>query len=307
MLVAVTGASGFLGRYITDECLGLGYQVRAWSRSRSTGTTFAPSQIQWTTGSLGQPETFHELVKNADAVIHAAFAKHQGNWSTPHMEPGDYRSYLETNLLGTLQLIETARLAGVKRFINISSAAVYGRILSDRLLDETHPLWPSSSYGACKASIEAFVASIAQEYQWPVCSLRPPGIYGIASKIEESKFYGVVRRVLHDEVIDNPKGAKQVHASDVARAASLLLRLPELQIVGEAFNCFDRYISDDQVAEIAAQLTGRIANVDGRAAPNKHEIDTHKIRSLGMSFRGESLLRSTIKALIDSIDNSRVQ
>ncbi len=63
------------------------------------------------------------------------------------------------NLLGTLELIEASIAAGVKRFIFVSTCAVHEKILDDRPLDEAHPLWPLTHYGAHKAAIEKFVHS----------------------------------------------------------------------------------------------------------------------------------------------------
>ena len=94
----------------------------------------------------------------------------------------DLLAFLETNVVGSVRLMQAARTAGVSQFIFISTCAVHDVILGDRPLDETHPLWPKSHYGAHKAAIENFVHSFGlpgttngAQAGWDICSLRPTG------------------------------------------------------------------------------------------------------------------------------------
>src|SRR4029077_6264714 len=100
---------------------------------------------------------------------------------------------------------------------------VHDVILDDRLLDETHPLWPASHYGAPKAALEAFVHSYGLGQSWPICALRPTGIYGLTHPPSSSRWFDLVGRVLRGERIESIKGGKEVHAHDVARAVLVLL------------------------------------------------------------------------------------
>jgi nucleoside-diphosphate-sugar epimerase len=94
------------------------------------------------------------------------------------------------------------------------------------------------------------------------------------------------------------RGGKEVHAADVARAVELLLEADAGRIKGQAFNCYDRYIADQDVAEIAQELTGsRSPLMDQRRSP-KHQIETGKLRALGMEFGGKPLLRETVAELV---------
>lgn len=301
MLVAVTGATGFLGQYIVREFLSLGWNVRAWMRSGRIPAGLEFAQVEWYEGDLRRAETNAAFLHRADVLVHAAFEKSRGKWFSDETTSNEFHDYLQHNLLGSLRLIDDARRAGVARCVFVSSAAVYGKILLDRPLDETHPLWPSSPYGACKASIEAFISGLASGYDWPVCSVRPPSIYGLAELPESSKFFDVVQRAMRGSFVDHPTGAKQVHAADVAKAIALVIDAPRETVKGEAFNCYDRFISDDQVIEIVQQLTGQSVNILQRAPSPKNIIDTRKIRSLGMEFGGQSLLEQTVRALVDTI------
>ena len=70
--------------------------------------------------------------------------------------------------------------------------AVHETILDDRPLDEAHPLWPHSHYGAHKAAIEAFVHSYGRGHGYPICALRPTGIYGLARPARASKWFDLI-------------------------------------------------------------------------------------------------------------------
>jgi nucleoside-diphosphate-sugar epimerase len=300
MRIAVTGGTGFLGRYIIDRLAADGHDLRGWRRAPSRADGIDAS-VEWMPGRLGSRDDADKLVDGVDAVVHAAleWPGRRGDNSS-----GDLLDFAQTNLMGSLMLMHAARLAGVKRFIFISTCAVHDRILDDRPLDEAHPLWPHGHYGAHKAAIEKFVHSTGMGKGWPVCSLRPTGIYGLMHTIERSKWYGLVRRVVAGESIAEPKGGKEVHAADVARAVALLLTCPEDAMRGEAFNCYDLYIADQRVAELARDICGVKSAIESLIKGPKHQIETGKIRALGMAFGGEPLLRETIQAMINHIQRS---
>ena len=106
--------------------------------------------------------------------------------------------------------------------------------------------------------------------------------------------------MLRGERIESARGGKEVHAADVARAVELLLRAEAKHIAGQSFNCYDRYVAEEQVARIAQELTGSPSVIANRNCGPKHQIDTSKIRSLGMTFGGEALLRRTVTELIEA-------
>ena len=98
--------------------------------------------------------------------------------------------------------------------------------------------------------------------------------------------------------VECTRGGKEVHAADVARAASLLLRAPASAVTGEAFNCYDRYISQWDVAHLAREISGSDSDITGRQTEPKNQIETGKLRELGMHFGGEPLLRQTMEELV---------
>ncbi|MFO0910811.1 MAG: NAD(P)-dependent oxidoreductase [Isosphaeraceae bacterium] len=297
MRVGVTGATGFLGRYIVSRLTADGHVCRCWYRPSSDlgGIDTKGGSVVWVEGSLGDPKAEAALVQDCDAVVHAALDRPGPGFRGAE---GDVVSFVERNVLGTLRLIEAARKAGVGRFVFISTCAVHEAILDDRPLDETHPLWPRTHYGAHKAAIEAFVQSYGKGQGYPICALRPTGIYGVARPLRASKWYDLVSAVARGEEVECLRGGKEVHAADVARAVALLLNADAATITGEAFACYDRYISEFEVATIAKRLSGSQAVIAGAAPTPKNQIVTEKIRALGMTFGGLPLLEETIQALL---------
>src|SRR5207302_10967435 len=176
------------------------------------------------------------LVHGVDAVVHAA-VEWQGPRNRGSGSHGEPNVFFGVNLTGSLQLFQAAFEAGVPRFVFISTCAVHEVILDDRPLDEAHPLWPTSHYGAHKAAMEAFVHSYGLGQGWPICALRPTGIYGLAHPARDSRWYGLVGQVLRGEPIATATGGKEVHAADVARAVELLLKADA--IAGQAYHCYD--------------------------------------------------------------------
>jgi nucleoside-diphosphate-sugar epimerase len=196
-------------------------------------------------------------------------------------------------------LIEAARRASVPRFIFISSCAVHDVILDDRPLDETHPLWAKSHYGAHKAAIEKFVHSYGFGQHYDICALRPTGIFGLASPPTDSRWYDVVRTVAAGENFASARGGKEVHAADVAKAARLLLTADG--VAGQAYNCYDLYVAEEDVAEIAQRLSGSRSQVGTKRRTPKNQIETGKLRALGMNFGGRAQLEATVKELLETL------
>jgi nucleoside-diphosphate-sugar epimerase len=294
MKIAVTGATGFIGRYIVNRLTRQGHACRCWFRPASDRTGFEhPEQIQWIQGGLSDAAGADELVSGCDALIHGAFwrpgATFQGG-------EGDLVEFARVNILGSLALFAASREANLSRVVYISSCSVHDRILDDRPLDERHPLIALSHYGAHKAAIEKFVHSYGHGEGMPICALRPTGVYGQTHPMENSKWYAIVEQILRGDTVYCERGGKEVHAADVARAAELLLNVEGTS--GEAYNCYDMYISQWDVAQLTKEISGSPSQIGGRQTFPKHEIVNAKIRSLGMEFGGRELFEDTISQMI---------
>jgi nucleoside-diphosphate-sugar epimerase len=298
MLIAITGATGFIGRYLVKQLAGSGHQLRCWYRPSSNRSGFeaVSPAIEWLPGGLGDRQATKAFVTGVDAVVHAALQWEGGSFRSSGGD--DLEAFLDANLMGSLRLFEAAHAAGVPRLVFISTCAVHEVILNDRPLDETHPLWPTSHYGAHKAALEKFVHSYGLGQGWPICAVRPTGVYGLAHPPSASRWWELVGQVMRGEPIITARGGKEVHAADVAKAVELLLRAEAQRIAGQAFNCYDRYIAEQEVARIAKELTGGPSTIADLNRGPKNQIATGKLRALGMTFGGEVLVAKTVEELV---------
>lgn len=299
MRIAITGATGFVGRYLIEQLAGAGHTLRCWHRPTSdrSGLERFAANIEWVAGELGDDAASAELVAGCDAAVHAGLHRAGRGFMG---EEGELVEFVRRNVLGTIQLIEAARAVDVPRFVFVSTCAVHDVILDDRPLDEAHPLWPKSHYGAYKGAIEKFVHSYGLGEGYAICALRPTGVYGLAHRPEESKWFDLVQAVVRGEPVRCERGGKEVHVADVARAIDLLLHADAARIAGQAFNCYDRYISQYDVATLAKRLTGSRSEILGGQTQPKHQIETGKLRALGMTFGGDALFESTIAQLVEA-------
>ena len=295
MKVAITGATGFVGIELVSQLAEAGDLLTCWHRKDSDRSPLAPFEdcIQWVEGELADGRSATKLVADCDAVVHS------GLWRTNmsfQSNTSDIVEYARVNILGTLELIEASIAAGVKRIVFLSTCAVHDHILDDRPLDEKHPLWANSHYGAHKAAIEKFVHSYGLGDGFPICALRPTGIYGIAHPVEHSKWFELVRNVAAGNTVEVRRGGKEVHVADVAKAIQLLLKADG--IAGQVYSCYDRYISEYDVATLAQEIRGSGSEIIGQQKRPKHQIDSSKIKALGMEFGGTERLRETVKQLL---------
>lgn len=295
MKIAVTGGTGFIGRYILKDLISSGHSVRAWHRPESD-LSGLPSEIEWLYGDLGDREAGRKLIEGSDVVVHGALYRPNRGFRRAE---GDLTKYLEKNVIGSIQLIEDAYNLKIPKFIFISTCAVHEKVLDDRRLDENHPDWPASHYGAHKAAIEKFMFSFALGYNYNICALRPTGVYGLAHRPEYSKWYELIKSIAEERDVEVSHGGKEVHVSDVAKSVSVLLGARDT--IGQTYNCYDMYISEFRVAQIVKELTNSKSIIYGKEITPKNQIITEKIRSLGMEFGGESLLRSSLREVISNI------
>ena len=267
MLVALTGASGFIGSYTAQALHRAGHTVRALVRASSRREHIAPFVAEWVVGEQSEAEPTRKLVTGAGAVIHIA-----ADWSALRRSPADN---FEQNVLGSLRLLETARLAGVRQFLFVSSVAVYHEILHDRPLDENHPTWPNSVYGAYKAAIEPHLKAYHFAYEMNTSSWRPAAVYGIDPDLKRSQWFDIIQTIRRGGAIDTPQGGKITHVQDVADA--LALAVADQSVAGQFYNLVDRHIYWQVVAEIANELTGAGATiVDRKGGGPRNQFQTSK-------------------------------
>ncbi|MFG0296805.1 MAG: NAD-dependent epimerase/dehydratase family protein [Maioricimonas sp. JB045] len=301
MRIALTGGTGFIGRYIIRQLAADGHQLVCWHRpdSERSGLEGCDSAVEWREGELGNLDDAHALIAGCDALVHAALYHPDGGFMGGE---GDLLAFAQRNVMGSLQLFEAAANSDLQRVVFLSTCAVHDRILDDRPLDETHPLWPFSHYGAHKAALEKFVHSYGLGRGVPICALRPTGVYGVSHPPQHSKWYELIEDVVRGKPVTCARGGKEVHAADVARAVSLLIEADAAAVTGEAFNCYDLYVSEWDVALLAREISGSKGAINGQQTSPKHQIATDRIRGLGMTFGGRPQLEETIRQLVETVE-----
>ena len=253
MLVALTGASGFIGSYTAAALHARGHAVRALVRASSRRDHIAPHVAEWREGELHDPAALAGLVAGVDAVIHNGV-----DWSVREIPTLNF----ERNVLGSLRLLEAARQAGVEQFMFVSSVAVYHTILPDRPLDETHPTWPASTYGAYKAAVEPHLLAYHQSYGMNTSSWRPAAVYGVDPKLHRSQWFNLIKTAKHGGTVSTGQGGKITHVQDVADALALVIG--DESTAGQFYNLVDGYMYWQVAAELAKELSGSSATIEQR-------------------------------------------
>lgn len=287
MRVAVTGATGYVGRFVVADLLARGMEVVAWRRTSSDSGGF-DRRLVWVSGGLDDPGSAAALVAGCDALVHAAF----------HHVPGRYRGgegddpagFLRRNLEGSLALLAAARRAGVGRLVFLSSRAVYGQRLPHRPLDEDHPLLPTTHYGAYKAAVEAVVRGYGKAEGLAWASLRATGVFGVTHPVGRSKWADVVAACRGGRA-PSSRGGTEVWGPDLAQAVHLLLTAPADRIAGEAFNLSDTYVTHRAIARLlGGPLPAPSPGPDGLMA-------TAKLQALGWRPTGWAAVEATVRDL----------
>jgi nucleoside-diphosphate-sugar epimerase len=267
MLVALTGASGFIGSFTGASLKRAGHEVRALVRPTSRRDHIEPHVSEWRVGDAADAGAIAGLVAGVDAVIHNA-----ADWDALERSPV---SNFERNVLGSLRLLEAARQAGVGQLLFVSSVAVYHEILQDRKLDENHPTWPSSIYGAYKAAVEPHLKAYHVTYGMNTSAWRPAAVYGADPVIKNSQWYDLIDTVRRGGTVNTPQGGKITHVQDVADA--LALAVGDVEVAGQFYNLVDCYMYWQVAAEFAKDATGSDATIiDRKGKGPRNQFDTAK-------------------------------
>lgn len=204
--VLVTGADGFIGSHLTEYLLGRGYEVRALALYNSFNdwgwleTLGEHPNLTIETGDVRDPAFCQQLCKDIDIVFHLAALI-----AIPYSYKAPY-SYVDTNIQGTLNMIQAAMDQGVQRFIHTSTSEVYGTAQYVPI-DEEHPLQPQSPYSASKIGADAMAMSYFNAFGFPVTIARPFNTYGPRQS---------ARAVIPTIISQIAEGAKEIKLGDTS-------------------------------------------------------------------------------------------
>ena len=179
MRVLVTGADGFIGSHLTEALVRNGYEVRAFVYYNSFNSwgwldhcaDDVQGKFEVFAGDIRDPHGVKKAMNGCDAVIHlAALIAIPFSYHSPD-------SYVDTNIKGTLNVLQAARELNVSRVIHTSTSEVYGTAQYVPI-DEKHPLQGQSPYSASKIGADQLAFSFYSSFNLPVVTLRPFNTYG---------------------------------------------------------------------------------------------------------------------------------
>jgi NAD dependent epimerase/dehydratase len=177
--ILVTGADGFIGSHLTEALVRQGHKVRAFVYYNSFNSwgwldhcaNDVKGQFDVFPGDIRDPHGVKEAMKGCDAVLHlAALIAIPFSYHSPD-------TYVDTNIKGTLNVLQAARELGIERIIHTSTSEVYGTAQFVPIT-ESHPLKGQSPYSATKIAADQLAYSFYSSFNLPVITVRPFNTYG---------------------------------------------------------------------------------------------------------------------------------
>ncbi|TAN58888.1 MAG: NAD-dependent epimerase/dehydratase family protein [Magnetospirillum sp.] len=290
--ILVTGADGFIGSHLTEALVRAGHDVRAfvyynsfnswgWLDEAEPGIK---RSLDIFAGDIRDPHGVREAVKGRDVVLHlAALIAIPFSYHSP-------AAYVDTNIAGTLNVLQAVRDLGVGRMIHTSTSEVYGtaRFVP---ITEDHPLSGQSPYSATKIGADQMAESFWRSFQTPVATLRPFNTFGPRQS---------ARAVIPTIITQLLAGMRRIklgavhptrdfnYVADTVRAFMAAMAAPGIE--GEVINAASNFeISVGDTARAIAKVIGcevEIETDDIRLRPDKSEVE----RLWGDNAKAERLL-----------------
>lgn len=277
--ILVTGADGFIGSHLTEELVRQGNNVRAfvyYNSFNSWGWLDHSSKdirdnLDVFAGDIRDPHGVKEAMRGCDVVMHlAALIAIPFSYHSPD-------TYVDTNVKGTLNIVQAARELGVEKVIQTSTSEVYGTARFVPITEE-HPLQGQSPYSASKIGADQIAMSFYTSFDTPVAIIRPFNTYGprqsaraviptiitqIANGRQKIKLGSLYPTRDFNYVMDTVKGFIAIAESEKS--------------VGEVINIGSNFeISIGETAELIAEAMGaeiEIETDDQRLRPEKSEVE----------------------------------
>lgn len=318
--VLVTGADGFIGSHLVEELLKEGYDVRAFVLYNSFNTwgwleTFPKEtldKIDVFTGDVRDPNAVRKAMEGMDAVLHlAALIAIPYSYYAPD-------AYVDTNIKGTLNVLQAARDLGTERVLVTSTSEVYGTAQYVPI-DEKHPYQGQSPYSATKIGADRLAESFYRSFNLPVTIVRPFNTFGPRQS---------ARAVIPTIITQLLSGKKEIklgsleptrdfnYVKDTARGFIEIMKSD--RTIGEEINIATQ--KEISIGELAEELirqinpNAKIVCDNQRLRPKKSEVErllgnNEKIRRLTEwkpLYTFEEGLAETIEFLKGNLDKYKV-
>ncbi len=277
--ILITGADGFIGSHLTEALVRRGYLVRAFVLYNSFGSwgwldqcsDDVKGRFEVFAGDIRDPNGVKEAMKGCDAVLHlAALIAIPYSYHSPD-------TYVDTNIKGTLNILQAARELGVSRVIHTSTSEVYGtaRFVP---ITEDHPLQGQSPYSATKIAADQLAYSFYASFGLPVMIVRPFNTYGPRQS---------ARAVIPTIITQIANGQRQIKLGAVSptrdfnyvadTVAGFIAALEAELGTGMVINLGSNFeISIGETAQVIAEVMGasiEIITDEYRLRPEKSEVE----------------------------------
>ena len=257
--VLVTGADGFIGSHLTEELVKSGVEVRAFAMYNSFNTwgwlDSLPSEVmrhvEVFSGDIRDPNGVREAMRDVDTVFHlAALIAIPFSYHSPD-------AYVDTNVKGTLNVLQAARALDTTRILVTSTSEVYGTAKYVPI-DENHPYQGQSPYSATKIAADRLAESFYRSFDLPVTIVRPFNTYGPRQS---------ARAVIPTVISQLLSGAQEIKLGALTptrdfnyvkdTVAGFLAIARESSTIGEEINIATQ--QEISIGELAAELIRQIA------------------------------------------------
>ena len=273
----VTGAGGFIGSHLAEHLVGAGARVRALVHYNALGragwldSSPCRREMDVLAGDITDRDSVRAAVEGVDVVFHlAALIAIPYSYRAPE-------SYVRTNVAGTLNLLQAARAAGVRRVVHTSTSEVYGTARSVPIA-ETHALQGQSPYSASKIGADKMAEAMHLSFGLPVVTVRPFNTYG-PRQSARAVIPAVMSQCLAEAPrikLGSPHPTRDLSfVSDTVRGFMLAGSCDGA--VGHTINLgTGREISIGKLVELIMEVTGRQVEIEldpERLRPEGSEVD----------------------------------
>ena len=222
--VLVTGATGFLGKYVVEELVEHGYQVRAFGRNSKIGRSLENTSVSFFQGDLTNAEDVSEACKGMNLVVHA------GALSTVW---GPWEDFYQANVLGTKYVLEACRQTDIQRLVYVSSPSVYAAPKDQLAIKESDAPEENNLNNYIRSKLAS--EKLFKDYpDVPSIILRPRGLFGIGDTSILPRVINLSQKIGIPLIGDGRQLMDMTCVENVALAIRLAIEAPEAK--GEVYN-----------------------------------------------------------------------
>ena len=308
--ILVTGAEGFIGSHLVEDLLSNGYKVKAFVLYNSFNSIGWLNQLQKKKnleiffGDIRDEENIIRAMHGCSQIVHLAALI-----SIPYSYYSS-KNYFDTNLFGTMNILNASRKLSIKKIIVTSTSEVFGSCKKSPM-NELHPINAQSPYAASKASVDQLCKSFNFSYRTPVVILRPFNTFGPRQSLRAIIPTIITQLIYSEELkIGNINTYRDFsYVKDISSAFIKVIKSNNKKIFGQEFNIGSGHsYKIIEIIDLIADILDKKKKIKidkKRIRPNKSEVlkliaDDRKFRDVFKSSRNN---KKNIKiALMETID-----